>query len=259
MPKDLTKPGRLYEAQVEFTTDCNLRCTYCALSQLWYVGKAEEGGVTEDHRKNLEIDVDELIEIFKRRKTKLVNIHGHGETTMLKGWHLTAEKFLDAGFDVIICTNLIKKFTDEEYRVLSRLHSITVSLDSVDQAVFKELRGGDVRQLIYNMVKVQALAEEGSLYQRWIWSVVVVDKSLPGLMDLVRMGIRLGVESFCFCDFFPENIYDTVVVGIRDLPPKDRSSALEIIRNVQEYCTMHGATVMTSLDGEELFTKRGYL
>jgi|10_taG_2_1085330.scaffolds.fasta_scaffold00033_13 MoaA/NifB/PqqE/SkfB family radical SAM enzyme len=255
---DLTKPGRLYEAQVEFTTNCNLKCTYCALSQPWYQGKAPYYGETKDRRIDLKIDTDKLIETLKRRNTKTINIHGHGETTILPDWHITARKFLNAGFDVIICTNLIKKFTAEECQILSELYSITVSLDSIDQKTFKELRGGDIRQLIYNMTRIKAIAEENSLYQRWIWSVVVLDKSLPGLMDLVKMGLVLGVEAFCFCDFYKEDI-ETTAQGVKDLTPQQRRSANKIIKEVQEYCVMHGAKFMTSLDGAEEFSRRGYL
>jgi len=255
---DLTKPGRLFEAQVEFTTNCNLRCIYCAVSQPWYQGKAPEGGRTEDRRKDLVVNVDELIEIFKRRQTKIVNIHGHGETTMLDGWHHTAQKFIDAGFDVIVCTNLIKRYSEEELRVLSKLNSITVSIDAVDQSTFKQLRGGDVRQLVYNMVRIRAIAEERSFYQRWVWSIVVVDRSLPGLLDVVKTGLALGVESFCFCDFYKEAIVSPVV-GIGDMGEDARAEADRIMREVQDYCLTNGAVFMTSLDGQERFSKRGYL
>src|SRR4051812_27833774 len=104
LPKsDLLTSGRLHHAMIEVTSDCNLRCVYCAVSSPNWKGKT--------------LPADKyapLVDSLRKLGTKSVILHGHGETTFVEGWHKLAMMFLESGFSLITCSNLAKSFSDEE-------------------------------------------------------------------------------------------------------------------------------------------------
>jgi uncharacterized radical SAM superfamily Fe-S cluster-containing enzyme len=54
-------------ANIEFTTNCNLRCVYCAVSQPTYVGTDMETS-----------DFDQILVTLKNRHVKSITVNGHG-------------------------------------------------------------------------------------------------------------------------------------------------------------------------------------
>lgn len=225
---DLAASGRLHHAMVELTTGCNLRCVYCAVSG------------PDWKPKNLDLNlIDKIIEDLKELGTKVIILHGHGETTIIEGWEKIAEKFLAAGFDLSICTNLMKSFTDEEFEILSRFGQITVSIDTIDPTLFRQLRsGGNVHHLIYNMVRLQSLQKIQKREIRWIWSTVVCDQSVWTLFPLVQLGQHLGVKVFCFCNLTIEP--GVTLRHVSQLEKSEAERALAILDHVEGYCLQNG-------------------
>jgi len=79
------------------TSNCNLRCTYCGVSQPWYVGQ------------DLDIsNLDNFIAGISDYKTNLIQVNGHGETTMIEGWGKFCQKLLDKGFPLVITSNFAR-------------------------------------------------------------------------------------------------------------------------------------------------------
>ena len=94
---DLMHSEYTNHAFIEFTTNCNLKCVYCASRQLGY--------------KAMDLDLsrfDAILGDLKRRKVSLVSVHGHGETTTVNQWHDYCERLLDQGMRLDITTNLAK-------------------------------------------------------------------------------------------------------------------------------------------------------
>src|SRR5262245_27101486 len=80
--EDLTTPF-VQTVLFAVTTRCNLRCTYCAVSLPGYSGE--------------DFDVagfDRLVDGFAKASVNLVQISGHGETTMIPGWERLCEALL---------------------------------------------------------------------------------------------------------------------------------------------------------------------
>jgi MoaA/NifB/PqqE/SkfB family radical SAM enzyme len=214
---------------IEYTTDCNMRCSYCSVSK--------EGwraiNLNEDLANRI---ADEVIQ----RHPSGVQIHGHGETTMLPDWEKKAKKFIDAGLRVSICTNLAKAYSKEEMEVLAALTHMTISLDTIDVKLFKKLRrGGDIRHVIYNMTRVQDIAQRmGKKSLSISWSIVCCDKSIWGLADLVEYGISLGVNGFTFCNLgvsdVPKGGMETKHVS--ELPVEECERALRIFERIERLC-----------------------
>jgi hypothetical protein len=152
------------------TSNCNLRCTYCAVSLPSYVGSNFE----------------------------LVQVSGHGETTILPNWAAHCRHFLDRGIAVCITSNFSNVFSDEEIDVLARMKFINVSIDTVDRELLKRLRRKvDLKTILYNMQNVRLRAKLA--YGRdaaFSWQCTLSDAVIGGLVDWVQMGILYGVKHF---------------------------------------------------------------
>jgi organic radical activating enzyme len=220
----LEQSGKLHHAMVEVTTSCQMRCVYCAVSgENW---KPQ----TLDPEK-----YDQIIENLIQLKTKSVILHGHGETTIIENWDLIAQKFIDAGFQLSICTNLSKNYTDKEFAILSKFNQITVSLDTINPTTFKQLRrGGDIRHIIYNMMRIKAINNN----IKWIWSSVACDKSIWSLLDLINFGISLGVGTFCLCNLTIEP--GVTLKHLSELEKNEAEKALAILDKIEALCLERG-------------------
>lgn len=219
---------RTHHVMVEFTRDCNMRCTYCAVSNPDW----------KPISLNLSY-LNDIIPVLQNRQTIIANLHGHGETTMIDGWHSYADRFSEAGMGLSICTNLSRDYSEKELQTLAKFVSITISLDTVEPQLFRKLRrGGDLRQLIFNMTRIQALAKEYDRNIRWIWSCVIVDKTIDGMLDLIKYGVSLGVSVFCFCNLtkLPTPDGGVDLKHLSELSPEDSRKALNMIEHSREYC-----------------------
>ena len=94
---------------VELTSRCNVRCIYCPVSLPEYVGR------------DLEFELEQLVDVLRRCAPHEVQLNGHGETTMLAHWTSVAKRLLAEGLPLTLTTNLAKRMSDEECDVLGRL------------------------------------------------------------------------------------------------------------------------------------------
>jgi hypothetical protein len=174
--------------------------------------------------------------------TKLVVMHGHGETTMLADWQHKAAKLLDASIALSICSNLSKNYTDTELQTLARFKHLAISIDTVDVGLFKKLRrGGDVRHVIYNMTRIQSIAKDIGNPISISWSIVCCDQTIWHLEQLVRFGISLGVHAFTFCNLsYHDMPRDVQIKHVSELSVEQCKQALVIFENIESMCKQQG-------------------
>ena len=224
---------RTESAMIEFTRACNFKCTYCAVSQAhWQATKL-------DLEK---IQIEDLILSLKKRNTQTAIIHGHGETTIVKNWDKYARQIKNNGIGLVTCSNLGKNFTEEELDILSDFVGITVSLDTLDPVLFAQLRrGGQLSTVLTNQIAIDQRAREKGNPLRWVWSIVVVDKTIGGLLDLVSEGIDMGVHTFCLCNLteMPTPEGGTPVRHLSKLSREEAIQCLEILQKVEALCKTH--------------------
>ena len=111
---ELLAPGPLQQIRLDLTTRCNLRCVYCAVSQITYRG--EDMPVELAHRAT-----DHIAQIARNRNQRphVVDVNGHGETTFMHGWVDVCNSLLDHNLSLSITTNLAKAYSQEELEVLA--------------------------------------------------------------------------------------------------------------------------------------------
>lgn len=172
---------------LEFTTRCNLRCTYCAVTRPW------------NAKRDLDLsDFPALVAEMKELGVHIVQISGAGETTILKGWDEYLTQLLDAGFSVSIISNLAKSLNERNVRALSRCSEITMSCDTVKPEVVSAIRvGSDLPTFLHNILRIRArcLAEQRPV-PRLIWNCVANDQVIFDVEEWVAVGVAVGVDHF---------------------------------------------------------------
>jgi hypothetical protein len=180
-----------------------------------------------------------IIQDLSDRDNQVVVLHGHGETTIVKDWYKYAKLIYDSGMLLTICSNLAKDFSDIELYTLSLFSSITVSLDTLNPELFKQLRrGGDITKVLSNMQKIDTLALENNRNIIWVWSIVAVDKTIDGLIDLVNKAIETNVKTLCLCNLTelptPEGGID--IKHLSKLSIQESQRAYRIIKLAERIC-----------------------
>lgn len=217
--EDLLTAHTTSNVLLEFTSRCNLRCVYCAVSQ------PEYRGIDMDF-----LDFENLIDSLRERKVTLVSVNGHGETTMVKGWESYCARLINAGFRLHLISNFARPFSDDEAAVLAKFYSIEVSCDTFDPLLFAQMRrGGDVRTIIYNIGKVRAAALQlripGPMFSL---SCVVADRNVLRLPEFAQYGLASGIRRFRFMNLTKMKDLGGGAINVRhigELEPEDREEA----------------------------------
>ncbi len=175
---------------LELTSRCNLRCTYCAVSQPTYHG----------------IDLplkgfDNFLEQMRARGVRTVVMNGHGESTIIKEWEVYADRLADAGFRLHMTTNLAKRLKPSEIATLSRFERILVSIDTIDPVLLAKLRrGASLDTILANIDAMQEFAAARRRNPEIFISCTVGDLSAPGILDLVEACLGRRIRLFRFGD-----------------------------------------------------------
>jgi MoaA/NifB/PqqE/SkfB family radical SAM enzyme len=153
-------------------------------------------------------DFDELVRLLKARRVQFVCVNGHGETTMVEGWHDRVHALADAGFRLGIISNFARAFAPEELAAMARIAEIRISVDSHRPELLRQVRRHvALGNILVNMVGVSAKAAElGLPAPKYMWNCVVTDRVAGDLVDYVRFGLALGVRDFTLCNLvkFPD-------------------------------------------------------
>lgn len=80
------------------------------------------------------------------------------------------------------------------------IREVQISVDAGDEATYKIVRGGDWHRLIKNLEWIATLRAQGRIGYFQI-NFVVRKANFRSIPDFVKLGRRLGVDIFDFCDF----------------------------------------------------------
>jgi uncharacterized radical SAM superfamily Fe-S cluster-containing enzyme len=199
---------------LEFTSRCNLRCIYCAVSHPTYKGQ------------DLEMeDFDTMVAMLKKRRVNSLVVNGHGETTFVIGWHHRILALAAAGFSLSIITNLARLLEPDELAAMARISGIQVSIDTHRPEVLRRVRRRvELRNILDNMAGIASTAVECGLpIPTFMWSCVVTDQVAGDLVDYVRFGLSHGVRQFTLCNLTKYDDIDGVenVKHVTTLPSEE--------------------------------------
>jgi MoaA/NifB/PqqE/SkfB family radical SAM enzyme len=250
IPEELLSLTTLKTVHLEVTSNCNLRCTYCAVSQPDY--------------KGYDLNVDSLgplISALQKIGVESISLNGHGETTFHKGWKDVFEQVVGVFPRTEITTNLSFDYSDEEIDLLSRVDVITVSLDTHDPVLLRETRRKvDLGVILNNIARIRrAVAARrvslgsDSKYEfqgmmisktdpywvhnahritpRFMFSCVVHNKNIMQLPAFAHFAVAINVSHVIFCN----------MTKYRDLPGAMNVYPISALASTDDLVAARGA------------------
>jgi radical SAM protein with 4Fe4S-binding SPASM domain len=180
-------PGHLpIGLQVEFTSDCNLRCRMCPLT----TGTSSSSGSPGPMRDAV---FEELLDIAKR--CGHVILAGYGEPLSNPRCIELLMALEAAAVDIVMATNglLITPIIAEQLVAITTLRLINFSIDSPDPAVYREVRRGSLRRALRGLEHVMSVIDDP---ERVMVSAVAMDPTLPTLSRFPEILSAMGVRRF---------------------------------------------------------------
>jgi molybdenum cofactor biosynthesis enzyme MoaA len=130
-----------------------------------------------------------------------ININGHGETTIVKGWTKIIEPLLSSSARCHIITNAAKSFGQEELETLCKLNSITISCDTFDAALYASLRRkSQLRNVLDAIATIRDTAKRLKRKPpKFILSCVLGAENSPSLEDFLLKARCMDIKTVQLC------------------------------------------------------------
>jgi MoaA/NifB/PqqE/SkfB family radical SAM enzyme len=217
----LLSPGPLEKLRLDLTTNCNLRCVYCALSQSTWQGADMPADVSR-------AAITAVTRMARLHPIDEVHINGHGETTFLEGWEKICQSLLDENLPLLITTNLAKQYSNPEFEVLARMNVIMVSIDSCDPDLLRRMRRKvDVRQIVMNIQMIRTTALRlGLAPPSFNFSCGLYDQNSLLIEDFARFAVTLGINIVGFWNLATWH-HEQLPYENTDVPESDRAYPLD--------------------------------
>jgi radical SAM protein with 4Fe4S-binding SPASM domain len=225
------RPSLPNAVQLELTSHCNLRCSFCPLTTGASSTSAAVGHVAEG-------TWEEILVIA--RQVRHVIVAGYGEPfTNRRCMDLLRD--LDAhGVLLSIATNglVVTQDIARQLADLTRLHEINVSIDSPDAELYRRLRGGNLARA---MQGVRHLVEALRPDQVAVASVLMAENA-ASLEEMPEVLAELGVHRFCLTGVVDYNEFAAgeSVLGRRDIG--------EVLDRMRAACEQHGVYLVVGTE-----------
>lgn len=172
---------------LSLTSNCNLRCSYCCIQHGDYVFMDMEEGVVEN-----------ILEQTNAAKMQEVCLGLSGEPTLSKNFVPIAKKLIDNGICLSCTSNFARLLTDDEFEVLSKFHTIEVSIDTFNRDHLKKVRHPvKLENIVYNILQIKIIAKKHRrVLPNFTFNVVLNELTVFDFPDLINAADLLGISHF---------------------------------------------------------------
>ena len=176
---------------------CNLACESCRSSHIFLL--------SEQQKKVIEKS-EHLLRQY-RGSLQTVRLAADGEV-FFSPWlrrvlkNCTTENYPNLRYVHIQSNGLLfdEKAMEDLKPGTDMIQEVQISVDAGDEKTYNRVRGGDWQRLVNNLEWIATLRARGRIRYFQI-NFVVRKASFQSIPDFVKLGKRLGVDSFDFCDF----------------------------------------------------------
>lgn len=236
---DLEQDWTMGEFIVAMNNKCNLRCIYCSQS----VPKSDKNQdvTTTIEWYKAEFTQDEFLDIIKYiypKGLKIINFCSLSELTLYKGWQKLVLDLKDGYPEIYltVVTNLSLEYKDSDIEALLLFDQVYISVDTLDEKLFSEVRcGGDIRLIKKNIERLIKRKNERALIKpTFVFNVTIYDKSILTLVDLVRYAAYYGIN-LNFSNLFNSpgtEMEKGYINKISDMPDSEMASVWEIANSI---------------------------
>jgi MoaA/NifB/PqqE/SkfB family radical SAM enzyme len=175
------KPRLPFFIQLEPTTRCNFNCIMCTRKKL------------NPARLNKDLTLEDFKVIIKQISPKRIQLQGMGEPFLNKNLHEILEEGKKRKISITVTTNgsLLHKYLD----LIPYFSTITISLDSVDENNFKQIRiGGSIDRIISNL----ELVVQEKIKHKWKTRIginsVISHLNYNEIPKLIELTYRLNLD-----------------------------------------------------------------
>lgn len=185
-----TQGFRCSNVHLELTSQCNLACVYCAVSQPGY--------------KAISLSPEKttlVIDWLLRNEVTNINLNGHGETTILPGWEDIVNPLLKSSSRCHLITNATKVYSDAEINTLCQLNTITISCDTFDPELHARLRRkSQLRNVLRTIARIRDAAKKRQLNPPIIMlSCVLGAENSERLEEFILVAQCMQIHSIQLC------------------------------------------------------------
>jgi len=191
---------------IEPTTRCNINCVYCGRSY-WK---------SRDPKRDLSFDLyKKILRQLVEKGVKGITLQGGGEPLLHRDIFEMIVLARSLGLFTRFNTNLTSLTEEEAERLVRSGHSaIDLSIDTVDPALFADLRRGTtLEHVLGNLRKIsEAKKRLGSDHPQIHANAVLTKASLQGLSELIAEMKKAGVTRMNLADMNTDGVDLNVVL-----------------------------------------------
>lgn len=216
---------------ITFTSDCNLRCTYCPVSHPDY----KSFNLKDDHVKKIE-------SFCRNHGVKSVQLSGHGETTLLPNWVDLVQNFTQIVPYTSMISNFARLFDEDEIKALCKLSEIMVSIDTVDRDSLKNVRKKvSLENIILNQTKVISASRQLAKKPSFTWNAVVYSENIFVLDKWLEMGASCGTQLFILSSM--TEYEHSNVTSLNELDSAGKKAAINCLKLLEDRAANLGVTL----------------